>query len=105
MGRGVGWRRGDSSPLAGTAMLLGIIAVTAGATDVEAAVLGAAILVGLRPPRDYGVELAVQWSEFGSPMTDESVDERSKCAIENMEVENLIGKMAKGCIFPPISRI
>jgi len=32
-------------------------------------------------------------------MTDESVDERSKCAIENMEVENLIEKMAKGCIF------
>jgi hypothetical protein len=77
--------------------------VTAGATDVEAAVLGAAILVGFRPPRDYWVELAVQWAEFGSPMTDESVDER--CAIENMEVENLIGKMAKECIFPPISRI
>ncbi|MFG0787059.1 hypothetical protein [Delftia tsuruhatensis] len=86
-------------------MLLGIIAVTAGATDVEAAVLGAAILVGLRPPRDYGVEMAVQWAEFGSPMTDESIDERSKCAIENMEVENLIEKMAKECIFPPISRI
>ncbi|MBD9582825.1 hypothetical protein IB269_15650 [Delftia sp. DLF01] len=76
--------------------------MTAGATDVEAAVLGAAILVGLRPPRDYGVELAVQWAEFGSPMTDESIDERSKCAIENMEVQNLIGEMAKECIFPPI---
>ncbi|QQB53031.1 hypothetical protein [Delftia acidovorans] len=73
--------------------------MTAGATDVEAVVLGAAILVSFRPPRDYWVELAVQWAEFGSPMTDESVDERSKCAIENMEVENLIEKMAKDAYF------
>jgi hypothetical protein len=50
--------------------------VTAGATDVEAAVLGAAILVGLRPSRDYGFELAVQWAESGFPMTDESINER-----------------------------
>ncbi|WP_148078929.1 hypothetical protein [Delftia acidovorans] len=79
--------------------------MTAGATDVEAAVLGAAILVSFRPSRDYWAELAVQWAEFESPMTDESFDERSKCAIENMEVEKLIEKMAKGCIFTPISRI
>ena len=50
--------------------------MTAGATDVEAAVLGAAILVGLRPPRDYGFELALQWAGSGFPMTDESIDER-----------------------------
>ena len=104
-GGALGGGEGAARRWRGRRCCLGIIAVTAGATDVEAAVLGAAILVSFRPPRDYWVELAVQWAEFGSPMTDESVDERSKCAIENMEVENLIEKMAKGCIFPPISRI
>ncbi|WP_374005214.1 hypothetical protein [Delftia lacustris] len=81
-------------------MLLGIIAVTAGATDVEAAVLGAAILVGFRPPRDYGVELPVQWAEFVSPMTDESVDEHSKCAIEKIwKSRTLLGKWQKNAYF------
>ncbi|WP_353177936.1 hypothetical protein [Delftia acidovorans] len=32
-------------------------------------------------------------------MTDESADERSKCSIENMEVENLIEKWQKNAYF------
>lgn len=50
------------------------------ATGVDAAVLGAAFLMGLRYPGDYWVELAIQWAELGFPVTDEAADELRRIA-------------------------
>lgn len=50
------------------------------ATGVDAAVLDAAFLMGLRYPGKYWVGLAVQWAEGGFPMTGEAVDELKRIA-------------------------
>ena len=50
------------------------------ATGVDAAVLDAAFLMGLRYPGEYWVDLAMQWAELGFPVTDESADELKRIA-------------------------